>query len=283
MLRRTHRPVPASQLILQALTELSRQYSKLESIVINLQKRDKYLFDICKLSIEKGLKERATIYANEVAEIRKTLAVISNTKLIMEKAIVRLETIKEICPTVTELEGLFGDVKNVLKLLTDAMPSIGPELEALNNLVAEILNTTHVGSISPVEPIVIKNEATEAILQEAAGTIEEELMRKIPEPPTTTMVPGPAKISKPMISLTTNGAEVYRASAGEPSLTSDQNPSLPAKDPSSLPEELILDYVYRHKGEMDIAHCSEELGMSQNEVMNILELLMTKGKIKIEQ
>jgi len=283
MVRRSDRSVSPTQLILQTLTELTKQYSRLESITVNLQKRDRYLFGICKLSLEKGMKERATIYANEVAEVRKTLSVLRSTKLTMEKAIVRLETVKEICPTFDELRGLYSDVKNVLKLLTDVMPAIGPEVDALNNLVTEILSTTQVGSVSPIEPIVVKNAATEAILQEAKGTIEEELMRKIPEPPMSAITPSPDKISKPMISLTTSGAEVYKDTAENPSLTSNQYSQLAPNNPNSLSEELVLDYIYRHRGEVDIAQCSEELGMLQNEVMNILDLLITEGKIKIEQ
>ncbi len=283
MLRRSDRTVSPNQLILQTLTELTKQYSKLESITVNLRERDRYLFGICKLSLEKGMKERATIYANEVAEVRKTLSVLFSTKLTMEKAIVRLETVKEVCPTLDELRGLYGDVKNVLKLLTDVMPTIGPEVDALNNLVTEILSTTQVGSVSPIEPIVVKDAATEAILKEAAGTVEEELMRKIPEPPMTAAAPSFHKISKPMISLTTNGAEVYKDTAEVGSLTNNQHSELAPKNSNSLSEELILDYIYRHKGEMDIAQCSGELGMPQNEVMNTLDLLITKGKIKIEQ
>jgi len=86
-----------------------------------------------------------------------------------------------------------------------------------------------------------------------------------------------------MISLTTNGAEVYKDTAEVGSLTNNQHSELAPKNSNSLSEELILDYIYRHKGEMDIAQCSGELGMPQNEVMNTLDLLITKGKIKIEQ
>ncbi len=283
MLRKIHRSASFNDLILQTLRELSRQYSKLELIAVNLRKRDKDLFEICKSSLERGQRERAVIYANEIAEIRKTLSVVTNTKLVLEKAITRLETIKEICPTMNELKGLFGDVKNVLKLLTDAMPVINPEIDALNNLVTEILSTTQVGSTPPIEPIVIKDASSEAILREAAGKVEEDLMRKIPEPPMTTIASSPGKIAKPMIALTTDGAEIYKGMTENPSIFNNQYSQTDLKDSDSLREELVLDYIYRHRSEMNIAQCAEELAMSQNEVLNMLDVLSAKGKIRIER
>jgi len=287
MLRKFPRSTSPNDLILLTLRELSKQYSKLELITTNLRKRDKDLFEICKSSLEKGQKERATIYANEVAEIRKTLAVVGNIKLALERAIARLETIRAICPTMTELRGLFGDVKSVLKLVTNVMPVVTPEMDALNSAITEILSTTQAESVPSIEPVVIKDASAEAILQEATGVVQEELMRKIPEPPIVKTRSAPDKTAKPMIALTTDGAEIYKNTTEHPSLTNNNYlksgvPQLNT-NPNSLSEELVLDYIYRTKGEVDIAQCAEELGMSQNDVLNMLDLLNTKGKIKIER
>jgi len=287
MLRKFPRSTSPNDLILLTLRELNKQYSKLELITTNLRKRDKDLFEICKSSLEKGQKERATIYANEVAEIRKTLAVVANIKLALERAIARLETIRAICPTMTELRGLFGDVKSVLKLVTNVMPVVTPEMDALNTAITEILSTTQAESVPSIEPVVIKDASAEAILQEATGLVQEELMRKIPEPPIVKTRSAPDKTAKPMIALTTDGAEIYKSTTEHPSLTNNNylKPDVPQlnTNPNSLSEELVLDYIYRTKGEVDIAQCAEELGMSQNDVLNMLDLLNTKGKIKIER
>lgn len=282
MLRKNHRSASFNDLILPTLRELSKQHSKLEFVTNNLQKRDKDLFEICKSSLEKGQRERATIYANEIAEIRKVLSVIANTKLVLEKAIVRLETIKEICPTMSELRGLFGDVKNVLKLVTEVMPIITPEIDTLNNLVTEILSTTQPGSVPIIEPIVIKDGPTEAILQEAAEKVGQDLMQKMPEPPKA-ITSGPTETTKPMIALTTSGSEIYPNTAGDPFLTNSQYSHPTPENSSSLIEELVLDYIYRHEGELDITRCAEELGIQQNEVLSMLDILNSEGKIRIQQ
>lgn len=283
MLSKLRRSSSDNDLIPRTLREMSKQYSRLELITVNLLKRDKALFEVCKSSLEKGQRERAVIYANEIAEIRKTISVINSTKLLLERTITRLETIKTISPFMKEVRGLFNDVQNMLKLLTDVMPAITPEMDALNNVVTEILTMTQAGPVSPIEPLVIKDASTEAILREAAGVVEEELMRKMPEPPMTTASSSPDKIAKPMIALTTGGTEIYESTAEDPSLVNSQ-PSQPSlKNLNSLSEELVLDYIYRNNGDIDIAQCAEELNMSQNEVLNILDLLNTRGKIRIEQ
>jgi len=287
MLRKIPRSTSPNDLILLTLRELNKQYSKLELITTSLRKREKDLFEICKSSLEKGQRERATIYANEVAEIRKTLTVVTGIKLALEQSTARLETIRAICPTMMELRGLFGDVKNVLKLVTNVMPVVTPEMDALSNAITEILNATQGESVPSIEPVVIKDASAEAILQEATGIVEKELMRKIPEPPIVKTHPAPSKIAKPMIALTTDGAEVCRNTTEDPSPTSKPyiSPATlqPNANPSSLSEDLVLDYIYRTRGEVDIAQCAEELGMSQNDVINMLDLLNTKGKIKIER
>lgn len=283
MINKIRRSASFSDLVLQTLRELSIQHSKLDLISSSLRKRDRDLFEICRSSLEKGQKERAIIYANEIAEIRKTLSVVTNTNLVLERVIARLETVKEICPTIKELSGVFGDVKGALKLLTKVMPVMAPEMDALNNVVAEILNTAQMSSIPSMEPIVIKDDSTEAIIQEAAKLVEVDVMSKIPEPPSVTEAINQVKIAKPMVAVTTGGIETYKAVAEESSLIGDHYSSSAPKNSNSLSEELVLDYVYRNNGKLEISQCAEELGISQNEVLNMLDLLSTKGKIKLER
>jgi len=281
MLRKIHRSASSSDLIIQTLRELNRHYSRLELASSNLHKRDKELFEICKSCLEKRQKERATIYANEIAEVRKTIVFVANTKMSLEKVIARLETIKEICPTVNELKGLFGDVKNVLKLLSETMPAIDPQMDALNNLVSEILGTTQTSSAPSIEPIIVKDASTEAILREAAGTVEEEIMKRMPEPPTA--VTSHSGAEKQMIALTATGDEMCSSVREDQPVMNRIRQQPDPKDSTCLTEELVLDYIYRHKNEMNLAQCAEEIALPQNEILNILDALNSKGKIRIER
>ena len=280
-----HESKSFNETLTKTITQLNKECSRLELITRALKRRDQELFEICKASLERGEEERARIYANEVGEIRKTLSLVTTTKLTLEKTSLRLGTIKEVCPTLQELSGIFGNVKDTLRILADIMPSMSPGMVALNETVTEMLSVTQSQSLPSIEPIAIRDETTEAIIQEAEGVVEEELKRKIPVPPTLTPISS-EKATKPMVALTTGGVEVYENATGNFSPVDDRHfqPSpLSSESSNSLFEELVLDYVYRTNGEIELTRCAEELGIAQNELLNVLDVLRAKGKIKIEQ
>ena len=280
-----HESKSFNETLTKTITQLNKECSTLELITRALKRRDQELFEICKASLERGEEERARIYANEVGEIRKTLSLVTTTKLTLEKTSLRLGTIKEVCPTLQELSGIFGNVKDTLRILADIMPSMSPGMVALNETVTEMLSVTQSESLPSIEPIAIRDETTEAIIQEAEGVVEEELKRKIPVPPTLTPISS-EKATKPMVALTTGGVEVYENATGNFSPVDDRHfqPSpLSSESSNSLFEELVLDYVYRTNGEIELTRCAEELGIAQNELLNVLDVLRAKGKIKIEQ
>ena len=47
-------------------------------------------------------------------------------------------------------------------------------------------------------------------------------------------------------------------------------------------EDMLLEYVRRCNGEIDVTRCSSDLKTSNEEIEKALETLGTKGKIKIE-
>ena len=47
--------------------------------------------------------------------------------------------------------------------------------------------------------------------------------------------------------------------------------------------DLLLDYLYRKNGEIDIDECARDLNMSKSRILQMLNLLKVQRKIKIEQ
>jgi len=96
--------------IFEAVPKLKAQRFKLEQVIVRLRERDTLLFKTCAKSLNAKNKERATIFANELAEIRKLTKIISQTEILIERIILRLETLKE-------LSAAFADLKPVLRIL----------------------------------------------------------------------------------------------------------------------------------------------------------------------
>ncbi|MEM2915079.1 MAG: hypothetical protein QXH91_06755, partial [Candidatus Bathyarchaeia archaeon] len=269
---RTKKPVV--ELITETTMELGKCYSRLELVSSKLSTRERDLFEACSFHMGKGNKSRATVYANEIAEIRRVLSFVQHTQLAVERALLRLETLKVVSPTLESLEGAFGDVKNALGLVSNVLPSITPEISRLTSVVDEILAGTQF-TLDSYTPTITVDENAEAIIKEAAEVAEQELKSKIPEPPDEVKVPKVAVPLRPLIALSSDGTEVVinqKKVSQEASSTSNFDLS------SFLLEELIWDYIERNNGDMNISRCSQELNISPEKIIEVLEVLNKKGK-----
>jgi division protein CdvB (Snf7/Vps24/ESCRT-III family) len=275
---RTKKPV--SELIMETTRELGKCYSRLELASTKLSKRNEDLFDACSFYMGKGNKARATVYANEIAEIRKVLSFIQHTQLSVERAILRLDTLKVVSPTLESLEGAFSDVKNALGLVANVMPSITPEISLLTSVVDEILAGTQF-TLDEYTPVVVADESAEIIMKEAANVAEQELKARIPEPPSEVEVPKAAIPVRPLVALAADGTELV---VNQNSAVIQGDGSSDSFDVSSfLLEELVMDYVERNSGEMNVTRCSQELNLPLGKVLEVLDVLNRKGKITIHR
>ncbi|MGE5637280.1 MAG: hypothetical protein ACM3WQ_01120, partial [Chloroflexota bacterium] len=123
--------------------------------------------------------------------------------------------------------------------------------------------------------------------------IEKKLAEDLPEPPAT-VAPEKAKAKpvKELVALTTTSSQrVGRKSIEDDSKGSSQTLfsykkseikefSLTVEKPSI--EDMLLEYVIKTNGEIDMTRCSSDLKTSNEEIERALETLGTKGKIKIE-
>ena len=273
---RTKKPV--SELIMETTRELGKCYSRLELASSKLSKRDEDLFEACSFYMGKGNKTRATVYANEIAEIRKVLTFTQHTQLAVERAILRLDTLKVVSPTLESLEGAFSDVKNALGLVANVMPSITPEMSRLTNVVDEILTGTQF-TLDEYTPAIVLDESAETILHDAANIAEQELKTRIPEPPFE--APKAAILVKPLVAVAADGTEILVNHNGA-AINIEDSPN--TFDVSSfLLEELVMDYVERNNGDLNVASCSQELNLPSGKVLEVLDALNVKGKITIQR
>lgn len=265
-----------NEMLFESICELGKYYSRLELVYSRLVRRERDLFNECVSSLSRGMQNKAAVYANEIAELRKIISVIQNVQLSIERAILRLETFKAVTPTLQDIKGVFGEVKDTLSSLAKVVPSLTPELNNFMNSINELLAATEI-SQTRCEPVVISDEATEAILREALDHLKSEVEKKIPEPPEGTLIPEPPKAVavKPRIALTVDGAEAYIGEDG--SIIGVRN-----SNQSRLMEDLILDYIERNNGELNLSKCAEELNMPPNKIMEIIESLSKRGIIRVE-
>jgi division protein CdvB (Snf7/Vps24/ESCRT-III family) len=272
------------------------QRGKLEQATIRLRQRDEVLFQECVAEISRNRQDRASIRANELAEVRKLLLMITHCQLALERVILRLETIKEVAEIMADLSPALKSLRAVTENLVNVMPDVAQELENINESISDTLATTHLNS-SPelIVPLAKKTEAGEEILKEVSSFLEEKLTEQLPAPPVS-IDPQEVKpqktqenMTKKMIALAATCSEI-----SQPGNDSEESQSLFTykdvhlrsvtiqRQPQSALEDTVLEYA-KNKGEIDVDQCAHELSVPQDEIEKALESLGKKQKILIHR
>jgi division protein CdvB (Snf7/Vps24/ESCRT-III family) len=272
---------------------LKIQRSKLEQASFRLKERDRILFQTCIHALNNKNKEKAAICANELAEVRKLIKFLYHVELAIERVILRLETIKELSDIVVDLKPALKLLQSVSQQLFEVLPDVSSELNKVNEAISETLYSTKITADESIIPVNRKTLEGEEIIKEVSGFLERKLAEELPEPPATLETPETEKTTlKEMVALKANCSQaIGNETVMEPDRNSSQTLFSFKKaeiqefslkvDKSSL-EDVLLEYVKKSDGEIDLKHCSVDLQASYEEIEKALESLGAKGKIKIE-
>ena len=275
------------QIIVQAVPKLKSQKFKLGQVIVKLTQRDKILFKTCAAALKAKNNKRAEIFANELAEVRKLTKVLYHTQILVERIILRLETLKEFNAAFAELKPVLRNLKSVTKSLSSFMPQMAYEMERVNECIFEVITMSKIDASKLEVPTEVKTPGGEEVLKEVAELLEEQITEKLPEPPTCLPVmEKPQRVEKrrQMVALTASCSEVSESSEPQEYMsykdTEMKRISWTVKD--SALEETVLQYAKKREGQIDVTQCANELNVAIGEVEKALETLGVKGKIKIE-
>jgi len=284
-------PQPIGETIFQTVRKLRIQRLKLEQATVRLRERDRVLFETCVSDIKRERRERAAICANELAEVRKLLSMVSQCQLALERIILRLETIKEVAEIMADLKPALRSLHIITENLVNVMPDVAQELERVNESINETLAVTKFNSPESIAPLTAKTQASEEILREVSAVLEEKLTEQLPAPPVSLneeKIQTRENVKKQMIALAATCSEVTQPTEqgeSESYVTYKdvelKRVSLTIERQSSL-EDVILDYA-KNKGEIDVHQCALELNVPHDEVEQALENLGKKRKIVIQK
>ena len=269
------------------MPKLKSQQFKLAQVVVKLTRRDKILFSTCATALKAKNKERAAIFANELAEVRKLTKVIYHTQILVERIILRLETLKEFNSAFADLKPVLRNLKSVTKSLSSFMPQMAFEMERVNESIFEVMTMSKIDSSKLEVPTDVKTLGGEEVLKEVAGFLEEQITEKLPEPPTSAPVmekPQPQRVAKTRqrVALTASCSEISEPRTPRTYVTyKDTEVKRVSWTVNDDLEESVLEYAKRREGQLDITQCASELQVACGEIEKALETLGVKGKIKI--
>lgn len=285
-------PPPIKEVAAKSIYTLRVQQNKLEQASYRLKERDRVLFESCMHALKCNNKEKAAICANEIAEVRKLIKFLYNVQLAIERVILRLETIKELSEIVVDLKPALKLLQNVSQELFQVLPDVSTELSNVNNAISETLYATRINADESLIPLGKKTPGGEEILKEVSAFLQEKLEESLPEPPTAPLKTQEKTTVKEMVALSANCSQVMGKKSVEDmkqetsktlfSYTKSEIKEISLKVEKPSVEDLLLEYVRRTNGEIDLSRCSRELQTSNEEIEKALESLGSKGKIKIE-
>jgi len=264
--------------LLEMASTLDSIKLKLETVLTRLEHRDKELFEMAVKAMVNGDRDRASIYAGEVLEVRKLMKNVRTVDLALEKVKIRLETL-------TTMEDIGVELPGVIALLEAVRPQlqvISPELAAsVDKVIMEVNNiviTTQAPAPRTVESVMIATPEAEKVLKEVEKQAEKEIEEKLPKLPENLM-----KLAEEKKPLSIVLVKQSQKPAEKPKSSIQSIKKRSSRKILTL-EELeskVLEYIIDHGGFIDVSHCASELEVSRDAVLMALESLKSKGKVKI--
>jgi division protein CdvB (Snf7/Vps24/ESCRT-III family) len=156
--------------------------AKLDTSMAKIRDRDSALFAKTVAAVQKHETQRASMFANELAEVRKVGKMVTQSKLALEQIVLRLNTITELGDIVATLAPATSIVRNVKQDIVGVMPDAEGELGEVSSLLSGIL--VDAGSMGGYSlNFEVANEEAEMALSEAAAVAESRMKEKFPELP----------------------------------------------------------------------------------------------------
>jgi len=167
-----------------AVRQIQIQISKLDATSLKLKERDAAIFNKVVTSIQKHDMQHATVYANELAEIRKMNKMVTAAKLALEQIVLRLNTVQELGDIVVTLAPAMGVIRSIKSGLVSVLPEAENEISEISNLLGSILVDAGQLGASTIN-FEAANEDAERILAEASAVAEQKMREKFPDLPTS--------------------------------------------------------------------------------------------------
>ncbi|MEM3771909.1 MAG: Snf7 family protein, partial [Candidatus Micrarchaeia archaeon] len=160
-----------------AIRAIQTQIARLDAMATKLKERDAAIFNKVVSSIQKHDTQHASVFANELAEIRKMLRMVTSSKLALEQIVLRLNTVTELGDIVVTLAPAMAVIRSVKSGIISVLPEAEREINEISSLLSSIL--VDAGQVSGTTlNFEAANEDAEKILAEASAVAEQRMKER---------------------------------------------------------------------------------------------------------
>ena len=258
--------------ISSTIKEIEYHRKELEALRERLEQRRKGLFDTTVKAMMTKDQEKATIYVNEWAELRKVGRVVYASELALTQVVLRLESIVDVGDVMSHMSKAFKVLHKVNRTVQGLVPSLDQASSDINSALAETM--TGMGNITPTIQLNIQDGSGEEIVEQARKLAEEraeEMKRTLRV--SSRLIQREAPEIQPRVPILATGD----AEDEESQILG----TLYRPHPVEEAEERVLQYAAIHNGNVDVTDASTALKMPSDDVEQAMLTLMAQGKVKV--
>jgi len=170
--------------LMDILTHLKIQSEKLKRTYQRLLARDRTLFEACVRAEQELDRDRAVIYANEIAQLRKMSRTVLRSQISLEKVILRLETVQEFGDVMRALAPATKIIKQVQSELSGLVPEVASALRTVDEMLETVI--IEAGNVTGAQiSVMVSDSEAQRILEEAAEVAAQRMNSQFPQLPET--------------------------------------------------------------------------------------------------
>lgn len=165
-----------------AKNKIQAQNQKLETILDKLRNKEKSLFNQVVSTLQRHDTQQGRMLSNEIAQIRKTIKMISQLKMALEQIHLRLESTVDLGDVMVAIGPAMGTLTRVRSGLASVMPEVDRELGEINGVFSDIMMSA--GSMGSTSfAFDASGEEVDRILAEAGAVAEQRMSENFPDVP----------------------------------------------------------------------------------------------------
>jgi division protein CdvB (Snf7/Vps24/ESCRT-III family) len=259
--------------ISSTIKEIELHRRELENLHLKLDQRRKSLFETTVKAMMAKDKSKATVYANEWAELRKVGKVVYASELALTQVVLRLESIVDVGDVMFHMTTAFRVLRKVNKTVQGLVPSLDRASDEINSALTETM--TEMGNVSPTISLNIQTEGGEELVEQARKLAEEraEEMKR-------NLALSPRQIQQEADELD-GRVPLLAGGEGDEDEEARTLGTLYRSRHKEDAEEQVLQYAAIHNGNVDISDLSTVLKMPSDDVEQAMLKLLSEGRVKV--
>lgn len=180
---------PIKYRLLMANYRIKALASRIDVQLERLKERDRALFERVVDAIIAKDNARATMLANEIAEIRKAAKQLAMVQVALEQISMRIETVVLLGDTFASLAPVLGVVRELRGMVRGLMPEFSYEMLELEESLREVVLETGEGLAAPYTEATYASPEARKILEEARIVAEQRIKESFPALPSVPSAP----------------------------------------------------------------------------------------------